>query len=105
MKKIQRFQADTSDNDMFFEIPWKPADNCFSGPGKINPSSLRRKAVDYLIETVAFIVEISRQSKRPTTDVCFPDAICDLCCSLGHDPWVLLDVYRKATKPKRKTKR
>jgi hypothetical protein len=65
------------------------------------PVSLRRSTIEYLIETVALVVEMSGQSKAPTASVCFPDEICGLCSHLGHDPWVLLKVYRKAKKPGR----
>ena len=64
------------------------------------PLSLRRTTIEFLIETVALVVEMSGQSKTPTASVCLPDEVCGLCSHLGHDPWVLLKVYRKSKKPK-----
>lgn len=65
----------------------------------------QKATIDFLIETVALVVEVSGQSKTPAASVCLPDEVCGLCASLGHDPWTLLAVFRKATKPKRKAKR
>ena len=61
--------------------------------------------IHHLIDLVGHISEMTEQADIPTKDVCFPTSLCEICLSIGTEPWTLLAAYRKATKPKRKAKR